>query len=326
MEDVKKRGHYKRARLINGQSRVDSLQDQVNAALNALPDVQGRFRHVGLDEKSSEFINTYTVTRNLTHGSFCLISPGKLQEILEMDTGGKSFPISSLAASSKPKERKEFLQGILFWAISGNHVVLIQSNVLKAQCFESYVNWLLCEAGLVTPGTREWLLENPLSPSVRKRVNMAKGIKISAPVRVHSILENAPVDGEKTKSKFITSASGKGISIIESLIDGFVLPENVRLDKAVPEDKIHASVYLEWRNKRKSDDTPFLDDIASALRHSDDLEYQIDLFDGVSISDKDFKISTVFNVKRDNGLIIESDLFNKIRTWLYELKSQRRIV
>lgn len=99
------------------------------------------------------------------NGHYDVLSVG---ELLQYTTGDRQ-PFANIADDATVlqldtmdlPDGQEFVQGILYYAIFQNHVVVAQSMQLRAQQFEAYLNWLLREAGELQEGQGIVLADQP---------------------------------------------------------------------------------------------------------------------------------------------------------------------
>lgn len=80
------------------------------------------------------------------------------------------------APATDDGKRREFLASLMFFAVIGNHVVLMQSQALKSPHLERYLQWYL-HSSEVLAGTNTLALIDTPSETVRKKMDQAKGVR-----------------------------------------------------------------------------------------------------------------------------------------------------
>jgi hypothetical protein len=81
------------------------------------------------------------VDTNNIFGDLCRYRPGgKLAAITEVDNAAE-LDVDLLA----PGEKKQFLNGTLYWRVAGNYILILQSATVRYRALVNYLNWLLME-------------------------------------------------------------------------------------------------------------------------------------------------------------------------------------
>src|SRR5689334_10344713 len=136
--------HYKVARLEG----LLSLQDLLEQALSGQSKIGDRKEFIERTEQS-RFITLSRLNGGMLCGTAVVYTQGNHQPIVAVDDGLKEVSVHQIAPPEDDRGRRhEFVEGTLFFAVRGNHIILVQSSSFKALQFEEHVNWLLRKAHL----------------------------------------------------------------------------------------------------------------------------------------------------------------------------------
>jgi hypothetical protein len=150
--------HYRRLLRQDGTFPVDkTLQDRISTAMEATkPDgsrVREKAKHrlasVPSHEGSQRLLNTYHAEDACIFGTVCLTSPGQLQALIKVtDAGGAHPNLAEIMAQLEIAEAAapsghEYVHGMTYWVVIGDHFYQIQHVSMQAKAMEEYLTWLL---------------------------------------------------------------------------------------------------------------------------------------------------------------------------------------
>lgn len=154
--------HYRIAKIM-GENSDKTLQELVAIALSRLSSVKERYQFVSEDSHDGEdgdvqqarhFMNNKIERWNILFDELVRYSAGANKSIITIDEDASFLSIAQIAPpASEDGKRREFLDSIMHMAFLNNHVVVIQSAILKTRELEKYITWLLKKAGLLTTGS-----------------------------------------------------------------------------------------------------------------------------------------------------------------------------
>ena len=324
-KSVAKTFAYKTALNLSGKA-VD-VQTLLSKAMQHSPKAAARLFTYGQGDEGRMLINRFITSDNMVFGVFCAFEPGKHQPVLDYNADLDEFPIEAIApppgTDAKGQSlQKEFLESLLYFGVRGSHVVLVQSLALRSSSFENYLNWLICKKTKVATDDSVVFLNDQFNPSVLKKINKARGITMTRPVEFSF---------GKTKDKsgeIFLKPKGSAWDAIKSFVgeNNPILPNGLRLRDVVKDGQIHPILELRWKYKRDADDTPLLDQVANVLRHTDEVDYTIDMGRYGKLTKTELKLSKGFDVDIFDGRPNEEQLFRKMKEWIEELISSGRIL
>jgi hypothetical protein len=157
--------HYRRLLRQDGTFPVDkSLQDRVATAMDTTkPDgsrvrekAKYRIASVPGNEGSQRLLNTYHAEDSLVFGTVCLTSPGELQALIRVTDASGSHPnLADVMAQLEIAEAAapaghEYVHGMTYWTIIGDHFYQIQHVSMQAKAMEEYLTWLLRDTATIS--------------------------------------------------------------------------------------------------------------------------------------------------------------------------------
>lgn len=215
------------------------------------------------------------------------------------------------------KER-QWVDGLLYFYVLGDLVIVIQSAAVRAGQFESHLSWLLgadgsaCSVKLVNQYGRSALEQ--LSAS------HVKDVKVGGPL-LHA------VSAAPTASSSVTSGrievGGAMLEAVSALIEGESGPGFNWA--AALDGNIEAWLHVSYKRKTNEDAQRLLDRIALNLRNAEDLETVITLNNGQTIAAGELKLSKNCRIESREGVLLADKAFSAMSSWLKELVESRQI-
>ena len=258
--------HYKHARFLNGTSKT--LQAHIDNARKAKKNASERAQKLDNDTDQVRIWNGYTKNGLLTCGMFHSYEIGKSQLILAVKDDVEEYPITAATPPpTKDSKHTEFNEGLLFFGIHNNHVLLVQSAALRISVFEDYLNWLLREATSEIEENNRIELSDPIPRKIlqNRDIDPLKSIIFSP--QLHS--QTTPDTSHPTVSRKLMGELKRTLSKSEwhPLRDllrtmGADVPNELRLDEGFKPERVQVNIELKWLGRKKDrEKTPLLDDV-----------------------------------------------------------------
>jgi hypothetical protein len=297
-----------------------TLQAALQSAFRKVPRAMERRELITVSTDTYRFILNRQTHKGMLCGIFSGYTLGADTPTVDLNPNEENLTIASIAPTvADPSGRKQFLAGLLYFGIRGNHSIIVQSLRQRARAFEGHLNWLMRRADIVDEDDPQAIyLNNQIHPSQLARLNRVKNIVLSAPLDV-DYAGGAPTPRPVgTVWKSLRDFLGKGTR----------LREGYRFSDAVNRGQIKAELSLTWNRGVPEDGTPLLDDVANVLRHNEgEVDYVINLNDGTKIKREDIQISTAFPINHISSDEADMrDLFDHMISWLGSLVDEKRII
>lgn len=323
---VRKTVWYKRA--VLGTVSNQNLQTVLVSALRKLPTTGARLRRPGGgSDIGFELINGHASRYSMLCGNFVSFEAGRRQPYLHGLDTAPSFDLDAIAPpEGNAKERREFLEGVAYFAIHENHVLICQSKAAGAREFERYLNWILWEATNVLPKPTAVVLSDQPSKKLVDKLNRnpIKSVRFGTPLEYESVSADETPRGYK---RVTVSPRGVGADILKALFSNSIF-DNASLTDAIENDNIEVEVTVRFKHKQHISDSGdgLLRSIAKAARHMDSDDFAIELHHAGTIKGDELRIHDSFDVQvSDAGLIREDDLNQSMATWLQSLLDAKMI-
>lgn len=310
-----------------------TLQILLTQALEKLATVGERSEKLSPDDETPiwRLIGDTQVNQDFVFGIFIRFSPGTNPVFLIDDKAAASITVEHLAAPvTDDGKRRELIESILYFGVTGNHLVLLQSPSLRSRQIEEHFRWLLRKSRALDDSTVLKLLDQP-PLSVRQKIEKSKVKAISVTGDL-----TRPEDKHKRRSDEVTgvnlarfsdelthsiSALGdvnrKGtISAIRSLmgVDASARIDFDQLDGA----NLEYVLQLKYRKKTTESGQRAMDILGDAFRHAEDIDAKVLIKGGGSIHGSEFKLSGPVTLKAYDGIFSQTEVFEAIRMWLLE--------
>jgi hypothetical protein len=317
---------YKRAVLGTVQNR--NLQAALTTALGRLPATGNRLRRPGgPTDPSCELINGHSRRYSMLCGHFVSFEMGHRQPFLHGLETAASFDLDAIAPpQGRPDERREFLEGVAYFAIHENHVLLCQSKAAGSRELERYLNWILWEASTVLPSPTAVVLQDQPSRKLIEKLNHnpVKSIRFGTPLEYESI--SVPEMRERS-TKLRVSPKGLGADVLAALFTNTIF-DKASFSDAIKNDNIEVEVTVRFKHKQhiSTSGDELLRSVAKAARHMNPDDVEIELHHAGTIKGNELQVHTAMDVPTtDSGLIREDDLNQQMANWLQDLLQSKMV-
>ncbi|MDG3040423.1 hypothetical protein [Roseicyclus marinus] len=261
---------------LSAQVRGAVVGERVDLRITDAPRIQGYQR----------LLNNYFHGKDWVLGNVCMFASGQMQALLRITDGlGQKSLIDVLKeleiAESKAPTGHEYLQGISYWMIIGDHLYQIQHVSLQVKALEEYLTWLLRDQSKVIEEKHCVLLDSSLD---QRQTGFDLGdvtsIEIGGlvPETVRSppatavINELVPTDIDEHKSLVdrVKAQWQTARKVVEAVLGD---AEADKIFASVPpEAALEVNVSIGYRSRRRKFNKEFMGNIASGLRNVPDGE------------------------------------------------------
>lgn len=313
---VAKRLYAKRADFLQKPARK-SAQRAVADALHALPKIGDRKETPGDNGDYVRAIIYHRAYADMLFGIFASYEKGTHQLVVAEDDSAEMLTVEQVAppASGDKKRRNEFLEGICYFGIFKNHVLVVQSSALRVKQLEGHFNWLL-QRGSAIANNDNLILGDQVSKATREKIRKAhvKEIEIGTPLLTLTEVADAQAPAKGGGRVSMVEYAGLGIDILRQAI-GADKVDQLPLADAI-DGNLEVTIRVRYKRKTTERGHKLLDSIAIAARHMDEDDVKLSLVDGGSIKGNELKLSHLVRVESRDGVPNPDALFAEMRSWL----------
>jgi hypothetical protein len=293
-----------------------TLEEATRRALNAVrngvalgADWAQRCRQDPFDEQERLFINHHRDRDNYVFSNLVSFTEGRTQAMLEQIGNIPEIPIETFAAP----DGRQFMNGMLFWMITGNHAFLIQDPRVRAQDVESYLHWLIGEqSGVLTEPFDIALIDEFDSAAIGDFEDIKQVIiggtvmqaEVAAPPRPRDMVDErdvtdvhrlGEVEREDWKREVLAKVLG-GEEAVERM-----------LERLPPDANLKVEVQLGITTKRRGISRDALRDVQRAARNLPESDLKVKAGQGTLSGDK-VRLAYPVNVLANDDLLDRDDV------------------
>lgn len=313
-QTVTKRVYCKSAVFLDSKGNP-SLQTKLAESLFKLKKLGTRKETLTNDERYVRTIIYHRSYGNMLFGIMASYERGTHQLTVSDDDDAEMLTVEQVAPpETVDHKRQEFLEGVCYFGISKNHVLLVPSRALGAKPMEHHINWLLDKAGNLS--NNRVGLSDQITQVTRERIRTShvKEVEIGAPfIDTPAASEETGIKGHRVAA---FEYGGLGIDILRHVLGQDKL-DNLRLVDAL-DGNIEVSLKIRYKRATTEKAHKLLDNIALAVRHVDEDEVKLTLAGGGTIKGDELKLSAPITIQARDGIPNPDDLFEKIRLWLIQ--------
>lgn len=319
--------HYRRlvrddAGLVDGETLSDAI---CNALDKQHPD-GGRYRDNWLhrlmpsleDDVQRKVVNNVHTDAQTAFGDLCTFTPGDLQALIDATaTSGTSTDIAETRAPSG----NEYLKGIAYWLVVGDHCYVVQDVAVRTRALEEYLTWFLRDTRIIG-GAKTVTFQAELDVAAIGGDLDDVHLKGVQSIEIGGVMPGDTPDRESSgrlgltrqqrfieERKVVREGKAQFSAARKFLEDMLGSVEVARIvDEKPREAKLDIRVNIGYRAIRRRVDTSFMDDLAKGLRNMDDGEVRIRTKSGI-IQGNDARLQTRMPFKpiRANGVLLDLD-------------------
>lgn len=122
-------------------SLVDAIANALAATVNGVPygdNWQQRVETMPTDPPQSRFINNVHTDGPTAFGTLCAYTEAQMQALIDTSASAANVNISD----ARPPQGNDYLHGIAYWLIVGDHCYLVQHPRVTSKTLEDYLTWL----------------------------------------------------------------------------------------------------------------------------------------------------------------------------------------
>jgi hypothetical protein len=319
---------YKRA---NFHADGPVLKKALEAALTKHPTVGTRRESLAPEGESPiwRLIGQFRIESEFVFGILMRYVPGTNPAFVVDDESASTLTVEQLSAPvTDDGKRRELVEGMLFFGVIDNHLVMMQSSALRSDHLETHLQWLLHAAGSLEE-TNSIQLIDQLPKHVREKLSQegVRAIDIGGALMPATVITPPTESGVAavsskahitTESLTVTEeASSQGIL---STIKSLMAPDKAaKIDMdALAGSNIEYTLNIRYRRTTTDDGQKVMDTLGAALRHAEGVQTKVTLVGGGELKGDDLRLSGPVGIYIYGGIPSADEVFEVMRSWLLE--------
>ncbi len=323
-------------KMVSFTTKGEKLKPRLDAALKKFRQMKHRMQDLaGEGEKPIwRLAGLEKIESGITFSTLLQYVPGSKPRLLIDDPEATRIQIEQFATPKTDSgKRREPMEGLLYFAVTDNHLVLLQSSGLRSSHLEAYLTWLLRKAAVLEE-TNVLRLNDQPPPAVAKKM-MNRAVKsldvggdllpVSSFPTANSVLVPALAETTKTKT-LVTTLSATKDGVYE-FIKGIVGPDKAaKFDtEALAGSNIEYSLHVTYKGKTTDNGQRLMNTLAAAFRHADDVDTTISLVGGGKITGDEIRLSGPVVLDFYDGAPSTDEVYEAMRTWLMEKLTSKEV-
>lgn len=323
-------------KMVNFTTKGEKLKPRLDAALKKFKQMKHRMQDLAGQGENPiwRLAGLEKMESGITFGTLLQFVPGSNPRLLIDDPEATRIQIEQFTTPKTDKgQRREPMEGLLYFAVTDNHLVLLQSSGLRSSHLEAYLTWLLRKAAVLEETNVLRLNDQPPPAVAKKMLNRAvKSLDIGGdllPVSTFPVAKAgaAPALAGTAKTKTLVTTLSTQTAGMYDVIKGFLGPDKAaKLNtEALAGSNIEYSLHVTYKGKTTDNGQELMNTLATAFRHADDLETTISLVGGGTITGDEIKLSGPVVLDFYDGAPSTDEVYEAMRTWLTEKLTSKEV-
>ena len=260
------------------------------------------------DSSQRRFINNVHSDALTTFGALCVYTQHEMQALVE--TQANTHAANVVIKDFEAPQGNDYLHGIAYWLIVGNHCYVVQHPRATSKTLEEYLTWFLRKTSLLTPSGGIVLRSDFDVALVGGDPDDITSIEVGGLVAdtVRDDFGRAsavPREVEEHESIHrVRPVLDRAVAILEGLFGEIRAHEIVH--NTPPEASLEVTVNIGYRSSKRKFDRSSLRDVGTQLRHLRDGEVRVRGRNGtVRGDDARLHMKMPFKLVRRNGNLLD---------------------
>ncbi|MFA6287455.1 MAG: hypothetical protein WC661_08725 [Opitutaceae bacterium] len=318
--------YYKRAVFLTPQTKT--LQLLVEEGLKTLPKPAQRIQKITREEDEvRRVLNEHRKVGNARGGVLYRYSPGQQQVVMAPDANATEWSVGQVESPNlSEKQKSEFVDGLLFFLIFGNDVIVSQSASLRANQLAEYLNDLLQKKTNLV-GENEFITLADHTSGKFKDVGLAKvrSVRFGVPLSDVVTIPPAP-DSRKSKPKTKHVLNAKRMGAIEAALAAFGLDlpsAGLTHDDA---ESVEATLELRVTGHMPEDPNDFLDAVGNVFAEHPDQDFEVELANGTTLRGSELTLKSTVTVESQGGIPKPHSVWTEMHKFLLGLHKDGSLI
>lgn len=315
-------------RCVITPKQQQTLQQLVSAAITSKSKASDRLEPLNPQSTELRCIGHHSIVSGCLCGYLTTFERGATQPVIDDDPQAASLRLGMLPPppAKKGGVQQQYVPGVVYFAISGNHVALVQSASMRGSALEAHLSWLLKERTNQLAATHAFALSDEAQKATREKIKRSrvKRIALGQPMMTEVAAQELPVDPitkPKTKQKAPKKfkPTGATLDLLRSYFSDDSSFESLGLDGVFDGNlEMWIEIRFPARKRTKPEDAmALMDTLGVALRDIESEQVELELEDGSRVRGQELKISSTIDVAvLANKLPDEKKLWDSMVSWL----------
>ena len=317
---------YKRADFLTKETRT--LQTILEESLKACRKTGQRVQVVsGEEDEVRRVLNEHRKIGSALGGVLYRYTPGQHQVVMAPNPEAAEWSVAQvLPPTLSDKQKSEFVDGLLFFLVFENHVIISQSAALQIGQLEDYLSCFLRDLAKVTnENERLILLDVPSEKLRREGLSHVRAVRFDVPL-AKAVHEPPPANGRKQKDTIRHVLSNQRLSLVAETLRAFGvdLPgTGLTVDDA---EGVEVRIELRIGGRRVEETNELLDQIGNLFANTPDRDYEIEFDNGAKMKGSDLMVKTTATVEAEGGVPKTHSVWKEMARYLKELQESATIL
>lgn len=317
---------YKRASFLTKEMRT--LQQVIEAALTTCPKTGQRVQAATKEgDEVKRVLNEHRHVGNGFCGVLYRYTPGHHQVVVAANSNAAEWPVEQvLPPTLSGSQKAEFVEGLLYFLVFENHVIVSQSTSLRVGQLEDYLSTFIRDLAKVSNQNEMVMLSDVPSESLRKhKLSKVRSVKFGVPL-ANSVKVPKPPGSKKRKETFAKVLSRQKLAMVEHTLKAFgvELPTNgLTSDDA---ETVEVLIELRVGGRRVEDTNELLDQVGNLFANTPDRDYEVELEDGVKLKGSDLVVKTTATIECIGGVPRTNSVWKEMARYLKELQESKKVI
>jgi hypothetical protein len=270
------------------------------------------------DEQVRRCVNHKAKDGNALFGEMILYVLGQNKQTVTVNEDLEELPTEQIRAPKTPAgESREFIEGVVYFMVIDNHMVVVQSLALRDRDLEAHLNWLLSECAERLMDGEVIVLKRELSATAKAKMSGVRSVRIGAPLmrREQAPVPDSPTQAGELRTRFLLTDMGK--EILDAIFSSGGL-KGLGLDDLEGADNLEVLVTIRRKGGSTRPGNPAENTITALtthLRHSHVDDVVVETKQG-RIEGQTLYLTEKRSIECDNGVPLRNKLFLSMKEWL----------
>lgn len=318
---------YRRAKFLTHETR--NLQQVIEAALKSCPKTGQRVLGATTSDGDNikRVLNEHRKIGNTLGGVLYRYTPGQHQVVVAANSSAAEWPVEQvLPPTLSGSQKAEFVEGLLYFLVFENHIIVSQSAAFRIGQLEDYLSRFLRDLAKVTNENEMVLFMDVPSESIRQKgLSHVRAVRFDVPMSQSVPVPQSP-SVKQRKEVFSKVLNTRKFPVMEQILMAFGMElPTAGLTHEDAED-VEMRVELRVGGRQPEDANALLDQVGNLFAGLEDRDYEVELKDGAKLKGSDLVVKKTASVEAIGGVPSTSSVWKEMARYLKELQESKRVI